>query len=93
MKLGAKLFGRFDPEADTPLEALKGAKVPVIFFHGESDDMVPCCMSKACFDACASRKHLVTVPGAGHGLSYAMDPEGYLKELGDFFGPEASYSK
>lgn len=93
VKLGAKLFGRFDPEADSPVEALKGAKVPVIFFHGETDGLVPCYMSKTCYDACTSRKHLVTVPGADHGLSYAVDPERYLKELGDFFGPEASYSK
>ena len=93
VKLGAKLFGRFDPEEDSPVEALKGAKVPVIFFHGEADDMVPCCMSKLCYDACTSRKQLVTVPGAGHGLSYSLDPERYLKELGNFFGPEASYTE
>ena len=93
VKLGAKLFGRFDPEADSPVEALKKAKVPVIFFHGEDDGLVPCYMSKLCYDACASRKHLVTIPGADHGLSYAVAPELYLKELGDFFGPEASYTK
>ena len=85
VKLGAKLFGRFDLEAVSPLKALKNAKVPVIFFHGEEDDFVPCSMSRACYEACTSRKRLVTVPGAGHGLSYPVDPERYLKEAGDFF--------
>ena len=85
VKLGAKLFGHFDLEAVSPLKALKNAKVPVIFFHGEEDDFVPCSMSRACYEACTSRKRLVTVPGAGHGLSYPVDPERYLKEAGDFF--------
>ena len=91
VKLGARLFGHFDLEETTPEEAVKKCTVPVIFFHGEADDYVPCEMSRICFEACASKKKLVTVPGAGHGLSYPVDPEGYLTALGEFFGPEASY--
>ena len=91
VKLGAKLFGRFDPEETSPIEAVKRCKLPVIFFHGESDDFVPCHMSREMYEACAGRKRLVTVPGAGHGLSYAVEPQRYLQELYDFFGPDASY--
>jgi len=90
VKLGAKLFGHFDLEADSPMEALKRAKKPVIFFHGEADDFVPCQMSRLCYDACASKKMLVTIPNAGHGLAYPIAPERYLEALGEFFGPEAS---
>ena len=85
IKLGAKLFGHFDLEEYTPLEAMETCQVPVIFFHGEDDDFVPCEMSRANFEACAGRKRLVTVPGAGHGLSYPVDPERYLSELRAFF--------
>ena len=84
-RLGMRLFGGFDPEAITSVESVKRAKVPVIFFHGEEDDYVPCHMSRENFDACPTEKRLVTVPGAGHGLSYPVQPERYLKELGDFF--------
>lgn len=91
VKLGAKLFGHIDIEEHSALESVKHATVPVIFFHGESDDFVPCRMSRENFDACTSRKMLVTIPGAGHGLSYPVDPQGYLQALRDFFGPEASY--
>ena len=87
VKLAARIYGHFDLEENAPVEAVKKAKVPVIFFHGEADDFVPCHMSRACFDACASRKRLVTVPGAGHGLSYPTDPEGYLTALREFFSP------
>lgn len=90
IKLGAKLFGGFDLEETSALEALKRCKKPVIFFHGETDDFVPCEMSRACFAACASEKRLVTVPNAGHGLAYPVDPERYIRELKVFFGPEAS---
>ena len=90
VKLGAKLYGRFDLEETSALEALKRSKKPVIFLHGESDDFVPCDMSRACFEACASPKRLVTIPEAGHGLAYPVDPERYIRELKDFFGSEAS---
>ena len=90
VRLGARLYGGFDPEEDSPIEALKQAKVPVIFYHGEADDFVPCDMSRKNYEACASRKALITVPGAGHGLSFPVDPERYLKTLKDFFGDEAS---
>ena len=93
VKLGAKIFGKFDLEAYSAQEAMKTCSVPVIFFHGESDDFVPCWMSKKCFDACGSKKELVLVPGAGHGLSYPVAPEGYLKAVRDFFGPDASYTR
>jgi len=85
VKLGARLFGHFDLEEVSPLKSLPSAKVPVIFFHGEEDDFVPCDMSRHCYEVCASRKRLVTIPGAGHGLSYPVAPERYLKEAGEFF--------
>ena len=93
VKLGARLFGGFDLEETSPQEALKKCKVPVIFYHGEADDFVPCQMSKINYDACVSRKMLVTIPGAGHGLSYPVEPDTYLTTLKEFFGPEASYQR
>ena len=90
VRLGGKLYGHFDLEESSPVEALKNAKVPVIFFHGENDDFVPCDMSRAMYEVCASKKRLVTVPGAGHGLSFPLAPQEYLDALRAFFGPEAS---
>ena len=91
VKLGAKIFGHFDLDENSPIEAVKRCTLPVIFFHGEADDFVPCSMSREIFEVCTARKRLVTIPGAGHGLSYAKDPQRYLQELRDFFGPENSY--
>ena len=88
VKLGAKLYGGFDLEESSPEEALKRAKVPVIFFHGDRDDLVPCEMSWVNYEACASRKKLVITPGAGHGLCFPMDQEGYIAAVREFFAPE-----
>ena len=90
VKWGAKLFGGFDPEETSSLDAMKRCKKPVIFFHGEEDGFVPCYMSREVFAACPTKKAIFTVPGADHGLSYPVDMEGYLTALRDFFGPEAS---
>ena len=91
VKWAAKIYGKFDLEETSPLEAMKKCQLPVILFHGEADDFVPCYMSREVYDACPTRKHILTVPGADHGLSYPADPEGYLSALRDFFGPEGSF--
>ena len=90
VKLGARLYAGFDPDSFSALEAAPNIRVPVIFFHGAADDFVPCSMSQKNFDACTARKKLVLVPGAGHGLAFPVDEAGYLQELRNFFGPEAS---
>jgi len=85
VKLAAKLFGHFDLEAITPVDAVKKCDIPVIFFHGLDDDYVPSFMSQILYDACTSRKKLVLIPGAGHGLSFPVAPERYIQEIKIFF--------
>ena len=84
IRLGGRLFGGFDIEDADALRAMKKCKKPVIFFHGEADDLVPCQMSRENFEACAAPKQLVCIPGAGHGLAYLVDPPGYREELKKF---------
>lgn len=86
VRLAGKLFGGFDIEAADPAAALQHCKVPVILFHGAADDFVPCEMSRINYDHVQSRKALVVIPEAGHGLSYPVDPDGYIAALKDFWG-------
>ena len=85
-RLGGMLFGHFDVEERVPIEQVKKARVPIIFLHGDDDDFVPLQMSIDCYNACTAKKHLTVVPGAGHGLAFPVDEEGYLAEVGKFFG-------
>ena len=84
VKLGARLFGRFDPDETSALEAVKKAKVPIIFIHGAADDFVPAWMSQQMYDACPATKKLVLVPGAGHGAAFLLGREQYFRELRAF---------
>ena len=88
VRLGARLFGSFDPDTASPVDYIKNTKVPVIFYHGDADDFVPSYMIQDMFDACPSRKELVIIPDAAHGLAFPKDPETYLRTLDAFFGPE-----
>lgn len=81
IKLGAKLFGNFDLEKYSPIEAMKKCTVPVVFAHGDADDFVPCEMSVQNYEACVSQKRIIIIEGAGHGLAYPADTEKYLDEL------------
>ena len=64
---------------------MRKCKLPILFAHGESDNLVPCYMSQENYDACVSPKCLLTVPGAGHGLAYGVEPERYLEVVADFY--------
>ena len=86
VKWGAKIYGHFDLEETTALDAVSRCKAPVIFFHGEDDAFVPCHMSKTMHAACTCEKALIIVPGAGHGLSYPVAPNAYLDAMRKFFG-------
>ena len=85
IKFGAKLYGKFDLESYSAIEAVRNITVPVVFAHGLTDDFVPWKMSKENFDACASKqKHFITIDNCGHGLAFVIDPEGYKKALRTF---------
>ncbi len=84
VKLGAKVFGHFDLDEASAIDAMKKCRVPVIFIHGEDDAFVPCDMSRACYEACTTPKMILTVPGAGHGLAFIIGNDEYMVSLKKF---------
>lgn len=84
VKLGAKLFGKFDLEETSPMEAMKTCKLPVLFIHGDTDDFVPYEMSLKLYEACQAQKKLFTVEGAGHGVAYLKDQAAYIEAIRTF---------
>ena len=87
VRLGAILFGRFDPDSNSPIESMPNCRVPVIFFHGDEDAFVPMSMSEENHNACTAPKHLVITPKAGHGLCFPVDVDTYVTEIANFFEP------
>ena len=84
VRLGAIIFGGFDPSSATAKKAVSRSKTPILIIHGEADDFVPCSMSEEIYNACASSKTLITIPKATHGISYIIDRPKYEKAVEDF---------
>ena len=85
VRLGAVLYGGFDPNRADATAAAARITVPTIFFHGDADDFVPHEMSQINYDACTAPKRLVITPGAGHGLCFPADVDGYVAAVREFY--------
>jgi pimeloyl-ACP methyl ester carboxylesterase len=83
-KTGAKIFGGFDLEEASALDALKRSKLPVLLIHGDDDRFVPCAMSEACWDIGKDHIEFLKIPGAGHGLCYCVGAKVYEKAIVEF---------
>lgn len=80
-----RLFAGFRLKEYSTLTAMRSNRLPTLLVHGEGDAFVPCEMSRQAYDACAAAdKTLLTVPHAGHGQSYLLEPERYGAVLRDF---------
>ena len=75
----------FDAKEASTLTAVANTKIPILFVHGDADGFVPVEMTKKNYDACASEKQILIVPGAEHGLSFCVDGDSYKKAVLDFF--------
>ena len=70
-----------------PVEAVKNARVPMLFVHGAEDKLVPCFMVKELYEACGSEyKDLLIVEGADHAQSYKVDKEQFEARLDKMLG-------
>ncbi len=76
LRLGAKMFGKFDPKYADAVSAVRNANVPILIIHGEEDTFVPCEMSKKIASNNKSIKY-ETFSEANHGLSFICDYERY----------------
>ena len=84
IRLGGRLYGRFDLDSDSPVEAVKRAKKPILLIHGDDDRFVPYPMSQNIHAAAPEKIRFHTVPGAGHAMDQIWDPETYRKVVTDF---------
>ncbi len=84
VRLSARVFGKFNLRETSALHAVRNAKYPILFVHGEADAFVPCDMSQDLFNACTAEKTLETFSDAPHGFSLLTDPVRYRKMIGEF---------
>ncbi len=66
-------------------DALRNNQIPVLFIHGTDDDFVPIEMTYENYKNCLAPKRLLIVPGAGHAMSYYVEPDNYEKTVKEFW--------
>ena len=86
IRMGGMLYGKFNLDADSPVEAVKRAQIPILLIHGDADRFVPYSMSVNIHAAAPGKIDFHTIPGAGHALNFATAPEVYQSLLHDFAG-------
>lgn len=77
--LGGKLYGKFNLEEDTPIQAVKKSKVPILLIHGDADRFVPYEMSCNIHKAAPDKIEFHTIHDAGHAINYVSKPEQYTR--------------
>ena len=85
VKLGALIFGHFDPDCAASVSAVKKNHLPVLFIHGTGDDFVPYEMSCRLYEAANTPKLMLTVENAPHVMSYLYDKERYYESMDRFY--------
>lgn len=66
------------------LDTLSRSHLPLLLIHGGADDYVPTYMTEQNYAAAAGPKRKVIVPGAGHAVSYLLQPQLCQRELLSF---------
>lgn len=77
--LAGRIFGHFNLFESSAIEAIKNSEIPILILHGNTDELVPHDMSKRMLNSGAKNITLELFEGAGHGLSYIIQPEKYEK--------------
>mgnify|MGYP003306740193 CR=1 FL=1 len=80
-----KLNYGFDFNEIAPVESVKNAKVPMLFVHGENDNLVPSYMAEILYENCgAPYKDILLVPGADHAQSHMVWEKQYEDKISEF---------
>lgn len=82
--LFCRLIAGFGLKERSASDSLSRCGLPVFFVHGEADNLVPFANSLKNRAACAGPSYLFSVPGADHGISYLIDPDGYHRAVNKF---------
>lgn len=82
--LYSRIFAGYSFKSASPVNAVKNAKKPILFIHGNKDDFVPFFMMDKLYSACASEKHQLVIGGAVHARSYYKNPTAYEEAMEEF---------
>lgn len=80
-----KLKSGFKYSDVSPKESVKNASTPILFIHGEKDELVPISMCEELFNSkTKGLKDIYIAPNAGHGESFNSNRAEYKKRIYKF---------
>ena len=72
-------------EKVNPVDIVADIKCPILFIHGEADDLIPVNDAYELYETSNNAKdELLIVPGATHCFAYKTEPIGYIKGMASF---------
>lgn len=66
------------------LALIANVRYPILFLHGEMDEVIPLEMARRLFTAAPAPKAFEIIPGAGHNDTYVVGGEAYFETLARF---------
>jgi len=70
-----------------PVNIVADIKCPILFIHGETDDLIPVNNAYELYEASNNANdELLVVLGATHCFAYKTDPSGYIERVSSFVG-------
>jgi len=79
--VGPLVFRGFDSKSK-----ITKVRAPLLFFHGDRDEIIPLKLGRGLFEAAPEPKHFVEVPGAGHNDLVESAGSSYRDRLHEFYG-------
>lgn len=78
----------------SPIDAVRHARVPLLFIHGTKDTLVPPNMAEKLYAAAnAPKKEILMIPGAVHAAASQADQQTYFRTIRKFVQPYMEESK
>lgn len=79
-----KLIAGFGLSEYSTIDAMKKNELPILFIHGDADELIPIEMTYENYHACTSEKELLVIKGANHAVSYLYDTEKCQRTIKEF---------
>lgn len=82
--LVTKIFFGYAYKQVSPIKYIRENEIPICFFHGEDDSLIPCSHAKEMHEANKGYSELYIVPGAEHAMSIITDEASYRERVKSF---------
>ena len=85
-------LAHFVPRRFDNLGRIAKVHCPMLFIHGDRDEVVPYAQGRRLFEAAPGTKSFLTIPGAGHNDTFLVGGDDYFDRIAEFLDSLAAAS-